>query len=238
MPARFLVLAFAAALLSLSMAACGDDEPLASNVTATPSLSVPPTASAPTSTASPAPARTGTPIVAVPGTPPPPPPLPSPVPGRVDGTVAPQNAGSTEPVTVKANPDPLPGSALLRDVRAGVHPEEGGWDRIVFEFAGDLPPGSISYVPAVVACGSGAPVSVRGGAVLRVRFDQVAAHDDAGQVTIPRTSFTGSGSTVLEARQICDFEGQVEWAIGVKDRQRFKVTLLPNPRRVVIDIKQ
>lgn len=152
--------------------------------------------------------------------------------------MAPQGFGGTEPVTVKSNPDPLSGSATLRDVRLGLHPEEGGWDRLVFEFAGDLPPGSVSYVPSVSACGSGAPVMLPGTALLAVRFSQTAAHTDAGQPTIRRATLPGAGGIVLEARQTCDFEGEVSWAIGLKERQRFKVTLLDRPRRVVIDIKQ
>lgn len=161
----------------------------------------------------------------------------APAASRTDGTVAPENAGATEPVTVKANPDPLEGSALLRDVRLGVHPEEGGWERIVFEFAGDLPPGMIAYVPGVVGCGSGAPVPVRGAAVLAVRFSRTAAHSQAGVPTMARSVLQGAGETILEARQTCDFEGEVAWAVGVSGRKRFKVTLLANPRRVVVDIK-
>jgi hypothetical protein len=163
---------------------------------------------------------------------------PSPSPGRVDGTVAPQNFGATDPVTVKSNPDPFQGIAILRDVRLGVHPEEGGWDRIVFEFAGALPPGSIAYVAAVDACGSGQPVTVKGSAVMLVRFNQATAHTEAGQPTIPSPTIAGPGDTILEARRTCDFEGEVAWALGIKGRQRFKVTSLANPPRVVIDIKQ
>jgi hypothetical protein len=154
--------------------------------------------------------------------------------------VAAQGFGGTETVTVKSNPDPLPlqGNVLLRDVRLGVHPEEGGWDRIVFEFKENLPPGSIAYVPSANACGSGMPVTVAGDSILLVRFDQAAAHTDAGQPTVGRREIPGPGETLLEARQVCDFEGEVSWAIGVKHRQRFKVTLLDAPRRVVIDVKQ
>ena len=235
------------ALLVLSAAAlaCDDGEP---QVASAPTLSVTPRSVVATTTppatsgpvvASPTPAPAASPAVSPTGTATARPPLsPSPTAVRVDGTVAPQNFGSTDPVTVKSNPDPLRGTALLRDVRLGVHAEEGGWDRIVFEFAGDLPPGAISYVPSVVACGSGAPVTVQGGAVLAVRFDQTAAHTEAGQPTVARRVIEGPGGTILEARQTCDFEGEVSWAVGVKGRQRFKVTLLENPRRVVIDIQQ
>ena len=199
-------------------------------VSATPAPSVTATrTSTANTTSTPRPSVTATPTVAA---------TPAATPGRVDGTVAPQGFGGTEPVTVKANPDPFQGITLLTDVRLGVHPEEGGWERIVFQFDDELPPGEIRYVSSVAACGSGQPVTVRGSAVLLARFDQAAAHTEAGQVSVPRTTLTGPGNTLLEARQTCDFEGQVVWAIGVKAQQRFKVTLLANPRRVVIDVKQ
>jgi hypothetical protein len=44
----------------------------------------------------------------------------------VDGTVAPQNAGDTVPVTIKSNPDPIPGVATLRDVRVGARSRVAG----------------------------------------------------------------------------------------------------------------
>jgi hypothetical protein len=223
---RLLSLVLVATTLAFAATAC-DDQPTSAGGTTTRSSPSP----APTGAAGPA-QPSATPIAA------PPRPSPTAAAGRVDGTVAPQNFGSTDPVTIKSNPDPLRGSALLRDVRIGVHPEEGGWDRIVFEFAGDLPPGRVEYVQDVSACGSGMPVPLRGAAILAVRFDQTAAHTEAGQPTIARNMIPGPGETILEARQTCDFEGHVEWALGVKGRQRFKVTLLDNPRRVAIDIKQ
>jgi hypothetical protein len=213
--------------LTLAMTAC-DDEPTSSGGTTT----VPSPSPRPTGTAGPTPSP-------APVTPTPRPAIsPSPTAGRIDGTVAPQNFGGTDPVTIKSNPDPIQGNALLRDVRIGVHPEEGGWDRIVFEFAADLPPARVEYVRDAFACGSGMPVSLRGGAILAVRFEHAAAHTEAGQQTIARSVVPGPGETILEARQTCDFEGHVDWALGVKGRQRFKVTLLDAPRRVVIDIKQ
>ncbi|MFN8555849.1 MAG: hypothetical protein U0531_00340 [Dehalococcoidia bacterium] len=73
--------------------------------------------------------------------------------------------------------------------------------------------------------------------MLAVQFSPADAHDAAGRQTIARAALTGPGSTILEARQICDFEAVIEWAVGVKGVQRFKVTRLSNPERVVIDIK-
>ncbi len=156
---------------------------------------------------------------------------------RVDGTVDPLGFGGTDPQTIKANPDPPSGVSVLRDVRVGAHPEEGGWDRIVFEFKDTLPAGTISYQPAAVGCGSGEPIPVQGQAILIAKFQPAQAHDDAGNATVKSTRMAGPGNAFVEARSICDFEADVQWAIGVKSMQRFKVTRLSNPTRVVIDIK-
>jgi hypothetical protein len=127
---------------------------------------------------------------------------------------------------------------VLRDVRVGAHPEQGGWDRIVFEFADVLPPGEVKYVPSVVQCGSGNPVRLPGSAILQVSFTGADAHNEAGQPTVSRRQISGPGNVILESQQICDFEAEVAWAIGLKAQQRFKVTLLQNPTRVVVDVKQ
>jgi hypothetical protein len=156
----------------------------------------------------------------------------------VDGTVAPQNPGAKDPVTTKSNPDPLTGQALLKDVRMGVHPENGGWERIVFEFEGGLPPADVRYVTSESQCGSGQPMALAGSAVLRVRFSTAAAHNDAGQVTFGKQTVPGPGNTIVEAKQSCDFEAVLAWAMGLKAQQNFKVTTLQNPPRLVIDVKQ
>ena len=167
-----------------------------------------------------------------------PPPATAPPAATVDGTVAPQNPGSRDPVTTKSNPDPLTAVALLKDVRMGVHPENGGWERIVFEFEGGLPPADVRYVASDSQCGSGQPVALKGAAVLRVRFMTAAAHTDAGQVTFGKQTVPGPGNTILEAKQSCDFEAVLTWAAGLKAQQNFKVTTLQNPSRLVIDVKQ
>lgn len=215
-----LVLPFLAAF---ALVACsGDDDAPA----ATPTLPAGATATAPAaSTPSASPTRAAT--VTTPATTPP-----------VDGTVAPEGFGGTDPVTVKSNPNPTTKVAILTDVRVGAHPELGGWDRIVFEFVDVLPQGDIRYVTSASGCGSGEPVLLPGTAILQVKFDAAAAHNDAGQSTIDANKITGPGNVILESVQTCDFEADVTWAIGVKSMQRFKVTTLSSPTRVVIDIKQ
>jgi hypothetical protein len=226
---HFFILPAAIAALSL-FAGCGDDD--------APNAATPPAASSP-SVARPAseasqpqtrPAQTTAAASAV---------ATRPASAPADGTVDAQNPGSTDPVTVKASPASFSGQAVLNDVRMGVHPEQGGWERIVFEFGGaSLPPATVQYVQGASACGSGQPVSLPGSATLQVRLSQTAAHDQSGKVTVTSTSTKGPGNTILEAKQTCDSEGVVTWALGLKSKQNLKVTTLQNPTRLVIDIKQ
>ena len=213
---RFMLFAAAMAASALVLAACGEDGAKPTATAASTSTGAPPTAGA-SATA----ARTPTPVPAT-ATP-----------------AATASTGATTPVETPARaPSGFTGAALLRDVRIGVHPEDGGWDRIVFEFTGALPAARVEYVPSVAACGSGQPVTVPGTATLAVTFRGAAAHNGAGQVTFAQQTIAGPGKTILQARQTCDFEAVLAWAAGIASRQNFKVSQLENPYRLVIDVKQ
>jgi hypothetical protein len=126
--------------------------------------------------------------------------------------------------------------AVLTDVRVGAHPEEG-WDRIVFEFSGNLPDSTrIRYEASAVQCGSGMTEDVAGSGTLIVHMTDARAHNDMGQVTVGDTDVDGTGAAIREAVQICDFEGVVDWAVGTAGQQPFRVTVLSNPGRIVIDV--
>ncbi|MEP6871392.1 MAG: hypothetical protein ABI939_06020, partial [Anaerolineaceae bacterium] len=121
--------------LAFSLAACGDDD-----AKPTPGPTVASTTTSAAVTAAPS-FATST--------------RPAPTPAA-DGTVDALGPGDTETKTVQAQPGEFSGQALLKDVRMGVHPEVGGWDRIVFEFSGpNLPPATIGYLPVATQCGSG-----------------------------------------------------------------------------------
>ena len=230
------VAAFLVFALSLFAVACdGDDD---GDPTPLPSVAAPtdtPEASAtsePEATETPAATQTPEPTEVVEPTVPP-----------TDGTVFPQNPGSTDPFPMKSLPDPNTGIYVLTDVRVGAHPESGGWDRIVFEFEdvegfpGAHPGGIVQYVDEASQCGSGQPVSVEGEAILEVRMDATQAHDDNGNLTIDAIEIDGPGNSILEAVSFCDFEGVVQWAIGVPDEQNFKVAFLQDPARIIIDVR-
>lgn len=206
-------------------AACGDDDN-ASN-TATPAKA------ATTAVASPATATTAT---AKPSATSPASPSAS---ATAEGTVDPLGGGQTTPWNVKPPKEPVAGISTVKALRMGVHPEQGGWERIVFEFDGDAwPPATVQYVEQAVSCGSGQPLQgLKGGAILQVAFISAQAHDNAGKATIAN-AITGPGTTVTNGVSACDFEGHVTWDFALTGKQNFKVSTLNNPPRVVIDVKQ
>jgi hypothetical protein len=142
---------------------------------------------------------------------------------------------STQPIVVNGSASG-PNQAVLTDVRVGAHPSEG-FDRIVFEYAGVLPDTTrIQYEGSAIACGSGNTVPVAGSGTLVVHMTAARAHNDMGQVTVPDLDIGGTGVAIREAVQTCDFEGVVDWAVGTDGTRAFRVTVLTNPSRIVIDV--
>jgi hypothetical protein len=126
--------------------------------------------------------------------------------------------------------------AILTDVRIAAHPGDG-FDRIVFEYDDELPDQTrIRYENAAIRCGSGNEEPVAGSGTLIVRMTATQAHDEEGDVTVPDLDIPGTGVAIREAVSICDFEGIVEWAVGIDGTRPFRVTTLSNPSRIVIDV--
>lgn len=123
----------------------------------------------------------------------------------------------------------------LLSVRSGAHP---GYDRLVFQFDQRVPSYSIEYVDRPqYQCGSGNPVWVSGDGWLRIRLTPTRAHDEQGDVTVANRSFDPDGENLLEARLICDFEGHVAWIVGMRSPNRYRVLVLQDPPRLVVDVR-
>lgn len=139
-------------------------------------------------------------------------------------------AGTVE----KQRPNLAP--AILRAIRTGRHK---GFDRVVFEFRGNAVPGyKIEYVDRPIrSCGSGDVVRVAGDGWLSVRMTPAQAHTDSGRPTIAYRERRLRLPLIRELQSTCDFEGEVEWVVGVSSPNRYRVMELSNPRRLVIDIK-
>jgi hypothetical protein len=129
-----------------------------------------------------------------------------------------------------------PAVPLLVGVRAASHRT---FDRVVFEFVGGVPKTrDVRYVRELTADGSGEPVRIAGSAILALTMSQANAHDEnTGQGTAPSRVVAGLGN-VIEVVESGDFEATVSYGIGLAKRQRFTVTTLSNPSRLVVDVRK
>lgn len=125
--------------------------------------------------------------------------------------------------------------ATLLAVRTARHPD---YERIAFEFD-RLPNYKVEYIDRpVIACGSGDTVPLPGDAWLEVDLRPTNAHTEQGRPTIETRTFAPAYPNLLELRLTCDFEAQVTWVAGVRSPNRFRVTELRNPARLVVDIRR
>jgi hypothetical protein len=129
-----------------------------------------------------------------------------------------------------------PGSVTLTAVRSA---RQEGFDRVVFEFAGDALPGyHLEYVDRpIIRCGSGEPTEVAGQGWLQVRLTGAQAHTEQGKPTVaPRERKLQLG-VLRELEHTCDFEGEVTWVLGLQKPNRFRVLELKAPTRLVVDVR-
>ena len=140
--------------------------------------------------------------------------------------------------TTSAVHRPRPGvpPRILRAVDAKVNP---GYDRVTFEFTGDSLPGyHVEYTSGPVRrCGSGDPVVVAGAGRLVVRLEPAQAHDERGNAMFTERDRTLGLPAVKDMKLVCDFEGQVEWVLGVAVAGPYRVSELAGPARLVLDVR-
>ena len=156
---------------------------------------------------------------------------------------------ATSPVATAASPCPPVQTTGLSQLLVASAPQGGEimlddvsvvtfncFDRITFQWQESNYPGfQIRYVTGWTACGSGNPVTTAGSAQIAVTLDPAVAHDSIGNVTVPSLSLVPGYPSIQEARQTCDFEGEVSWVIGTELRF-FTVDYLASPTRLVIDV--
>jgi hypothetical protein len=134
------------------------------------------------------------------------------------------------------------GTALLKTVRVG---RNAGFERIVFEFAGDSMPGyRVQWIDGpVLADGSGEPVDVAGDAFLEMVMEPASGVDlSAPQLSIvydgpDRIPVAGQTELITDLVRTGDFEAVLSWAAGTTEKVPFRVLRLKSPTRIVVDLE-
>lgn len=159
---------------------------------------------------------------------------PASTPAEPSPAPSPAFQGTRGPVV--AQQPPAPPVAQLVDVRLGRHQ---GFDRVVFEFTGNLPGYQVAYVqPPIREDGSGFTLEVQGQAFLEARFEPATGWDfDRGEPSYPGPRrIQGGFPNLREAVRSGDFEAILTWALGLERESDFRVIELSEPLRVVIDV--
>ncbi|MFD2792871.1 hypothetical protein ACFS27_04840 [Promicromonospora vindobonensis] len=120
--------------------------------------------------------------------------------------------------------------------------EHDGYDRIVFDLDGTgsgTPGWRVEYVDQASDDGSGHAVQVDGEAILRVSLSGTAAPTDSGVEEFSRERLEPDDlESVDEIVYRYWFEGYTTAFAGIDDgKQPFRVFLLENPTRVVVDVQ-
>jgi len=149
-----------------------------------------------------------------------------------DGT-APPFPADTEPDTGEASAGAL---VTVTGIRIGRH---DGFDRVVFETDGDGTPGwDVRYVDGARSQGSGDEIEVDGDAVLQATLTGVGIPADTGveEYSGPDRLSSGDAEVVTEVVWDSTFEGTSVAFAGVTEETPFRVYLLEDPARVVLEV--
>ena len=162
---------------------------------------------------------------------------PEPAATATEVAAGPPFSANTRPDTADATGE---GETFLSvtDVRAAEHE---GYDRVVFNLDGKgsgKPGWRVEYVDQASDDGSGHSVEVDGDAILRVALSGTATPTDSGV-----EEFTGDRIVPADTEAIDEivyrywFEGYTTAFIGLDEKRPFRVFLLENPTRVVVDVQ-
>jgi hypothetical protein len=144
-------------------------------------------------------------------------------------------AGTTSAVE-QLKPDPAPTAPVtLRKIRTGQHDD---FDRVVFDFEGETPPGfHVEYIDKLARkCGPD-ELKMADGIWLLVRMTPAQAHQESGRTSLGGIEFDENLQVIKDIGRVCDADGQTEWLIEVDGRKPYRAETLFEPARLVIDIK-
>jgi len=127
-----------------------------------------------------------------------------------------------------------PPLALIDAVRTGTH---AGYDRLTIEFK-DVRTGTITITPQAntkfVTDGQGKTVTLAGNYGLLIKITGADSHTAyTGPTDIKTPSYPG----ILEVRKVGDFEGTVQWAVGLSSSACYYAQIMTSPTRLVVDLR-
>jgi len=126
-----------------------------------------------------------------------------------------------------------PPVAFIDLVRTGTH---AGYDRITIEFSNGSP-SQVDVTPqnnAMFTQGaSGQSITLAGSAGLLITIKGADEHTSYSGPTDFKTGY----AVLEEARQVKDFEGTVQWGLGLSKSACYRAYFLTNPARLVVDIQ-
>jgi hypothetical protein len=158
------------------------------------------------------------------------------------GTPATEGDGSTDAPPFPANTDPDSGEAsadsfvTVTQIRTGLH---DGYDRVVFEVDGTGAPGwDVRYVDEATGQGSGNSIPVQGNAILQVTITGVGYPTETGIEEYDGSAALSGAGTEVVTEVVWDstFEGTSVAFVGLAEELPFRVYLLENPARVVLEV--
>ncbi|HSR26709.1 MAG TPA: hypothetical protein VLW53_24380 [Candidatus Eisenbacteria bacterium] len=120
------------------------------------------------------------------------------------------------------------GQSSMTTARVGA---QSGYDRFVLQFDGPVPQFEVSPQDSAAFGQSGGPVTLLGSAGLAVVLRNASGTAYAG----PRDMQPGL-SAIEEARLLSDFQGVIEWGIGIAHPACFHAWTLGSPSRLVVDV--
>jgi hypothetical protein len=128
-----------------------------------------------------------------------------------------------------SSPPPV---AFIDALRTGSHP---GYDRLTIEFTNGEPTSldvQLQDGAAFTLSPSGRPVTLAGANGILVTIHGADLHTDYSGPTDILTHYSG----MVEVRQVEDFEGVVQIAIGISGPKCMNTSVVLNPTRLVIDV--
>ena len=146
-----------------------------------------------------------------------------------DSSLPPFVCASSAPIT--ASSPPL--SAYIDALRTGTH---AGYDRLTIEFSNGQP-ASIELRPqsgtSFTQGASGQTVTLAGTNGILVVIHGADLHTNYTGSTDIKTGY----ASLVEVRQVEDFEGVVQLGLGVSSATCYRAFILTNPTRLVIDVQ-